>query len=506
MKIYELDSTTAKGFVTPQMFGAVGDGVHDDTEALNNCLRSGEIVFIPSGNYLIKSTLSPYCRDGLTVYCHKRALFIADPSLEGAMLELSQYVGYNPLGLYWFGGIFECSGIENISGIIINDKAKYCTLDNINIVNIGNNSIGLNLSKIGTAKVRLENIACYGASYNYVASTGEPSIGIKSHNLDRNNIGILIDTCYDMSIGTIYSMCCRTGLKSIGSEQVHIDFYHCWIGAIGTNEKYDYADYVKGVGLEASGYLHFNQLYIDQYYKGFKARILNADVMHYICPRNDGVIVFGENPVQCFIGELTDKYGQINLKNVSVNKNGDTVAFNGLDGTTERSAWVRDSVMIDFAYDHRATTLKDPFWAENNTSSAITLNIEHSPEWHLLGWIYLGGFGVLDLEINELHNSLVGEVKIYAKDYLAHIMNAKSYSAYQTNKVHIGLGNVFEENGYKWQAVLIKNDCSFATEYYIRPRNTLRFIRGDGSLYKSPVKQEVMFVDEKPVDTESGEV
>lgn len=37
--------------VTPQMFGAVGDGVADDSEAIASALKSGKILYLPSANY-----------------------------------------------------------------------------------------------------------------------------------------------------------------------------------------------------------------------------------------------------------------------------------------------------------------------------------------------------------------------------------------------------------------------------------------------------------------------
>lgn len=44
-------------YVTPQMYGAKGDGVNDDTEFIKSALASGKVVVFPSGIYLISETL-----------------------------------------------------------------------------------------------------------------------------------------------------------------------------------------------------------------------------------------------------------------------------------------------------------------------------------------------------------------------------------------------------------------------------------------------------------------
>lgn len=47
--------------VTPQMFGAVGDGVHDDTESIQSAidyLPNGGILYFPIGKYVVSSGLS----------------------------------------------------------------------------------------------------------------------------------------------------------------------------------------------------------------------------------------------------------------------------------------------------------------------------------------------------------------------------------------------------------------------------------------------------------------
>ena len=52
----ELDKVAV--FVTPQMYGAVGDGKHDDTDAFQQAINENRYILIPSGDYIISSTIT----------------------------------------------------------------------------------------------------------------------------------------------------------------------------------------------------------------------------------------------------------------------------------------------------------------------------------------------------------------------------------------------------------------------------------------------------------------
>lgn len=52
--------TGTLGFVTPEMFGAVGDGVTDDTVAIQNAINTGKLVLFEKKNYLITDALNVY--------------------------------------------------------------------------------------------------------------------------------------------------------------------------------------------------------------------------------------------------------------------------------------------------------------------------------------------------------------------------------------------------------------------------------------------------------------
>lgn len=55
------------GYVTPEMYGAVGDGIADDTEAINNAFSSGYIVVFLHKTYLIDGTVSSEINNGVII-------------------------------------------------------------------------------------------------------------------------------------------------------------------------------------------------------------------------------------------------------------------------------------------------------------------------------------------------------------------------------------------------------------------------------------------------------
>lgn len=57
------------GYVTPQMFGAKGDGVTNDTKAFQRCIASSDNIYIPEGNYIvtIQNRKDPSIKNGLII-------------------------------------------------------------------------------------------------------------------------------------------------------------------------------------------------------------------------------------------------------------------------------------------------------------------------------------------------------------------------------------------------------------------------------------------------------
>lgn len=90
-----LKARTLKDYVTPQMFGAVGDGETDDTEAVQIALTSGaECVYFPKGSYLISDTIDIPANKIVQMEGHIESLSGVDlEDLAGADLAIINFSG-----------------------------------------------------------------------------------------------------------------------------------------------------------------------------------------------------------------------------------------------------------------------------------------------------------------------------------------------------------------------------------------------------------------------------
>lgn len=123
----------------PQKYGAIGDGVHDDSDSLISAFSSvTETILVPKGKYLIKKKLRVNLTKNKTIICEKGAVFyLADNVRQNIMV----FVGNLSNNFTWIGG--EIDG--NFSG----QGGKTVTSGRVNDV-----SHGLIMSNFYSASVR----------------------------------------------------------------------------------------------------------------------------------------------------------------------------------------------------------------------------------------------------------------------------------------------------------------------------------------------------------------
>lgn len=141
----ELKTKSIKDYVTPQMFGALGDGIHDDTQAIQYCLDNYDYTYIPNGNYKI----SGLCIDG-----HYKRL-----ECDGNLISSNSIIVVNSsYSVINLNGFNEC---EN-DGIIL-DLSQKPDDDNFNIQfnTICAKNLKFNKSRSGKSAVKLSAKTAY---------------------------------------------------------------------------------------------------------------------------------------------------------------------------------------------------------------------------------------------------------------------------------------------------------------------------------------------------------
>lgn len=190
------------GFVMPEMFGAIGDGVTDDTQAIQDALDSGlPVVFMPK-TYVVSADDDPH---------QHLALDITSPTTiigNGAILKLSpnSYTRYRVLRIVLTHDVY----IDGLN--IIGDKADH-------VGSTGEQGYGFLVA--GSTNVHIDNCTasyCWGDGLN-VAATYAPSEAesvmnyevyvnnFESHHNRRQGIsvegcnGFYLDNAYIHDIG-----------------------------------------------------------------------------------------------------------------------------------------------------------------------------------------------------------------------------------------------------------------------------------------------------------------
>jgi hypothetical protein len=126
--------TKLRETVSVKDFGAVGDGVADDTAAINAAIAASKAVYFPNGTYLISSTIGDWGANPIA-----RTLY--GESQEHTIIKSAPSWGAG--GMVWFG---------NSTGY----GAQYCTVRNLTIDghNLVNNHSGIVYQSAGLSLVQ----------------------------------------------------------------------------------------------------------------------------------------------------------------------------------------------------------------------------------------------------------------------------------------------------------------------------------------------------------------
>lgn len=155
------------GYVTPEMFGAVGDGVSDDTNAINISLRSGFSVHFCNKTYLISDTIKIPSNT-------KLRLFNSEVKSTREIPIFS--IASNSNSVFIDGGFLNGNNVSNV-GIEINKNCSNISINNVTIYNIKSETsfaYGIAIPCFSCNDVVVKNCII-----NNVSSLGNGTIGDK---------------------------------------------------------------------------------------------------------------------------------------------------------------------------------------------------------------------------------------------------------------------------------------------------------------------------------------
>lgn len=231
-------SAVAEKFVTPEMFGAVGDGVADDTDAINAALNSGyKNIYLSGGEYLIdpasfikseetSEKIGLKIPSGVTIHGCNSTIKLKEASLETGytMLATSNYktLNYNEdiesveniviKNLNIDGNADNLSNTHSATGIAIY-KGLNITIENVNMKNLcGTDGGGYGVIFAYSNNCRFANSTIDRSSRSNIYCW--ESINVKCENLILN--------------GSAYRDCATCGSNStVAFQASHIHFNNC---------------------------------------------------------------------------------------------------------------------------------------------------------------------------------------------------------------------------------------------------------------------------------------
>jgi polygalacturonase len=214
---HPVTAASASGWLNVRMHGAVGDGVHDDTPAINTAIAEvsragGGTVYLPAGLYRcysihLASYVALYLDQGATIMAGETPLHGTTSGgydaaeLQDPAIEAFQDFGHN----HWHNSLLWGDGIHDFSilgpGLIwgkglSRGNSEDGVLPDTNKPGVGNKAIALKNCR----NVILRDFSILQGGWFGILATGVDNLTIDNLKIDTNRDGMDIDCCRNVRV------------------------------------------------------------------------------------------------------------------------------------------------------------------------------------------------------------------------------------------------------------------------------------------------------------------
>lgn len=301
-------------FINIKQYGAYGDGIHDDIQAIQKAIDDNPLstIYFPKGTYGLNDSIVIYQANnyGVNLELDKEAILKSISSNKiSSIIEVGRNTSKGTYSrrsannmLYIHGGIIDCTNVEN--GVILNSGRQLVQMFETSFKNI--TDVGLFLEKNNTY-----TSGDFKISYcNFFKTNSDSGIGIKVHAYDNELIHIRIDGC-------------QTAVETLDGFQTYDDIHCTALYGEGSTDETKQAT----IGFNfTGGSASMINCYADTYATGFKFTsdgnyLMNNCVVYYYNAFNQNI------NIKCV--DITNDNVHINIMNSKfrINSNVGTASF-----------------------------------------------------------------------------------------------------------------------------------------------------------------------------------
>lgn len=231
-------------FHTPQEYGAIGDGSHDSTNALKNCILKHNNIYIPKGRYVISDTLLFENITNVSIVSDSAELYLADSTNNKPMMSFVGCNNINIRGVHFNGnrenqtlinhGSTALEFSENCACLIL-EKTKYVVVENCNFYNCQGDGIQIDQLYYPSGDYvssHTQNVKIHDNVFDKIGRTGVSIVHAKNTEIYNNSFKNI--TWFSSTIATGVNVESGTGAPtSIDNTVIRNNhFYDCLFGVL----------------------------------------------------------------------------------------------------------------------------------------------------------------------------------------------------------------------------------------------------------------------------------